>query len=92
MKTFLISYDLIGPETREDYVRLINHIKSFTYWAKPLKSVWLVKTDKGIAEVRNELKQYTDSNDKILVIDVTNANWATSNITTQVSDWMKNNI
>ena len=92
MKTFLISYDLIGPETREDYIRLINHIKSFTYWAKPLKSVWFIKTDKGIAEVRNELKQYTDSNDKILVIDVTNANWGTSNISAQVTDWMKNNI
>lgn len=92
MKTFLISYDLIGPETRDDYVRLINHIKSFTFWAKPLKSLWLVKTDKGIAEVRNELKQYADSNDKILVIDVTNANWATSNISSQITDWMKNNI
>ena len=92
MKTFLISYDLIGPETRDDYVRLINHIKSFTFWAKPLKSVWLGKTDKGIGEVRNELKQYADSNDKILVIDVTNANWATSNISSQITDWMKNNI
>jgi len=92
MKTFLISYDLIGPETRDDYVRLINHIKSFTFWAKPLKSLWLVKTDKGIAEVRNELKQYADSNDKIFVIDVTNANWATSNISSQITDWMKNNI
>lgn len=92
MKTFLISYDLIGPETRDDYVHLINHIKSFTFWAKPLKSLWLVKTDKGIAEIRNELKQYADSNDKILVIDVTNANWATSNISSQITDWMKNNI
>ncbi|TAL19297.1 hypothetical protein EPN90_03975 [Patescibacteria group bacterium] len=92
MKTFLISYDLMGPETREDYVQLITHIKSFTYWAKPLKSVWLIKTDKGIAEVRNELKQYTDSNDKILVIDVSGANWATSNISTQITEWLKNNI
>ena len=92
MKTFLISYDLIGLETRDDYVRLINYIKAFTYWAKPLKSVWLIKTDKGVAEVRNELKQYADSDDKILVIDVTNANWGSFNISTQVTEWMKNNL
>lgn len=92
MKTYIISYDLLGPETRGDYVRLIEHIKSYTYWAKPLKSVWFIKTSKSVSEVRTDMKIFLDTNDKLVILDVTNTNWATYNIVTNVGDWMKKNI
>ncbi len=92
MNTFLISYDLGSPETYNDYIKLIDHIKSYSRWAKPLKSVWLIKTSKMASEVRSEIKSVVDSNDKALVIDVTGANWASYNISKEVSDWMKNNL
>lgn len=91
--TFLISYDLGVPETAEDYKKIINYIKSFGNWAKPLQSVWLVKSStKGCADIRDDIKKLIDSNDKVLVIKITGDNWASYNLSKEVVDWMKNNI
>jgi hypothetical protein len=91
MKKYLISYDLGLPETRDDYRKLISYIKSLELWANPLKSVWLVQTNKTAKDLRDELKNATDSNDSILVIEV-NDHWATSRITKEVTDWMQEYI
>jgi hypothetical protein len=92
MKTYLISYDLRIPETASDYQRLIDFIKSYGSWATPLKSVWLVKTSKTVAQVRDEINVKTDANDGLLVIDVTGANWGTVGVSDKVTDWMKQNL
>jgi len=92
MNTFLISYDLGLPETISDYHILIEYIKFYGVWAKPLQSVWLIKTNKSIARVRDEIKLRIDSNDRVLVIDVTGTAWATYNISQKVTDWMKDNL
>ena len=91
MKTLLISYDLRVPETSEDYKKLIKYIKSFGTWAKPLYSVWLVKTDKACAMVRDEIKKETDSNDRTLVMEV-GTDRATTSVDKEVTDWMKKNL
>lgn len=91
MKTFLISYDLLNKSIF-DYAKLIEYIKTYGSWAKPLESFWLIKTDLDIASVRDELKTKTASNDKIIVMDVTNVNWATYNISKEVTDWMENDL
>jgi hypothetical protein len=91
MKTYLISYDLIMPESRPEYVRLINAIKSYNYWAKPLKSLWLIKTDSPALQVMNHLRTFTDANDKILVIEVTN-DWVVYNLLDAVVNWMKGGL
>jgi hypothetical protein len=92
MKTHLISYDLGVPETSEDYKKLIKYIKSYGTWAKPLYSVWFVKSDKTCSQIRDEIKEATDANDKILVIEVTEADWATSRVDKEVTDWMQKNL
>jgi hypothetical protein len=92
MKTYLISYDLGVPETSDDYKKLIDYIKSYGTWAKPLYSVWFIKTDKSVSLVRDEIKNETDSNDKTLVIDVSEANWATSGVKKEVTGWMKEHL
>ncbi|HBH46872.1 MAG: hypothetical protein A2445_05655 [Candidatus Jacksonbacteria bacterium RIFOXYC2_FULL_44_29] len=92
MSTLLISYDLGLPETYEDYKLLIQYIKSYSSWAKPLQSVWLIKTTKTSAQVRDEIKAKIDSNDKILVVDVTKTGWATFNVSKEVTGWMKENL
>lgn len=74
-----------------DYSRLITYIKSFSNWAKPLESLWLVKTNLTSAQLRDELRKVVDANDKILVIEITN-NWASFNISKEVTDWMKNGL
>lgn len=92
MFTYLISYDLGVPETSELYKILIKKIKSFGAWAKPLKSVFLIKTDKTTGNIRDELTALVDSNDRILVVDVTKAGWATFDVPKEVNEWMKNNL
>ena len=92
MKTFLISYDLGVPETHSDYVSLSNYLKSlYTLWARPVKSVWIIKSDKDAAQIRDEIKLALDSNDKLIVVEIS-GNWATYNISKEITDWMKNNI
>lgn len=92
MKTYLISYDLGIPETSSEYEKIINYIKSLGDWAKPLKSQWFVVSGEDIKDIRNNLKSLTDSNDKILIMDVVGDNWATERISDKVTDWMHNNI
>lgn len=92
MKTHLISYDLRVPETSEDYKKLIDHIKTYSYWATPLKSVWFIRTSKSASQVRDDLNKETDANDGLLVIEVTGDDWATTGISNKVTDWMKENI
>ncbi len=89
MKTFLISYDLIG---QRDYPELIEAIKQYPFWAKPLESLWLIKTNETAAQVRDYLKSHIDDDDKLFVIDVTGTGWATYNISQRITDWMKSNL
>lgn len=92
MNCLLISYDLGVPETSKDYQNVIKYLKSLGTWAKPLYSVFLVLTNKTVSEVRNQIKDLTDENDKILVLDVKNDSWATARISTDVTSWMNKNI
>lgn len=90
MKTFLISYDLTN-KTIFDYSKLITYIKSFNTWAKPLESVWLIKTDATVMDIVNQIRTVTSANDKILVIEVTN-NWASFNLSKEVTNWMQQGL
>ncbi len=93
MRTYLVSYDLGVPEGSEDYKRVIDYIKSFTFWAKPLQSVWfVVSSTKTAGGIRDDLKGLTDPNDKILVIDVSADLWAVARLEPKVTEWMKSNI
>jgi len=92
MKTFLISYDLGVPETHNDYEILSNHLKSlYTSWSRPVKSVWIIKSEKTAGMIRDEIKLALDSNDKLIVVEMS-GNWGTYNVSKEVTDWMKNNI
>ncbi len=91
MKSYLITYDLIKPENSPDYVRLIQRIKSLGLWAHPQLSVWLVKTNFKSDQIMNILTPVVDSNDKIIIIGVDNE-WTTYNISTEVTNWMKQGL
>ncbi len=90
MNTFLISYDLIRPH--KDYANLIAHLKSYTLWAHPLESVWLVKSTSTAAQVRNAAQAHIDSNDKLFVVDVTSRAAAWVNLPLDVSNWLQSSL
>lgn len=90
MAIYLISYDLIGPN--RDYEAVKKHvIETYGTRAKPLESVWLVKTDESAGEVRDALKAHVDANDQLLVVQVAGG-WGTRNIDKIVTDWMQAQI
>lgn len=92
MKTFLISYDLGVPETHSDYVALSSHLKSlYASWARPVKSVWIIKSEKDAEQIRDEIKTALDTNDKLIVVEMS-GNWGTYNVSKEVTDWMKDNV
>lgn len=91
MNTFIVSYDLLNKSIF-DYSRLIEYIKSYGTWAKPLESFWIIKTYKSILEVRDEISRQVAVNDKIMVFDVTNKGWASFNLSKEITDWLNQNI
>jgi hypothetical protein len=85
MKTIQINYDLRAPG--RNYQPVYDYIKSYGTYAKPLESLWLVRTNKTVGQVRDDLTQLVDRNDKVLVFDVTGDAWA-SNYDDPHIQWM----
>lgn len=87
MNSILISYDLRKPG--KDYQQVYDCIKRMGHWAKPLESLWIVKTSKNTTQVCDELRQHVDANDKLLVINVTGDAMSWFNMPTDVATWLK---
>ena len=89
MKTYLIGYDL--NEEDQDYDTLIEKIKEIGNWWHCLDSTWIVKCDNTAVEIRNFLKQFIDTNDKLLVVHLSGeAAW--TGFSDECSQWLKNNL
>jgi hypothetical protein len=91
MATYMIGYDL--NKTGQDYSSLIQAIEGYgTYW-HCLDSTWLIKADgPAIANV-NYLAQFIDSNDELLVLEITprpDAAWI--GFDEQCTDWLNDNL
>jgi len=87
----LIGYDLNRND--DDYSELIAAIKNLTgTWWHNLDSTWLVKTDLSASQVRDHLKPHLDSNDEMLVIDITGDSAAWTGFSPKASKWLKDNL
>lgn len=90
MNTLQINYDLVAPG--RNYQPVYDYIKGLSgYYAKPLESMWLVRSTKTPGTVRDELMRIVDTNDKILVVDITRDSWASS-FSDDHTKWMKSNM
>lgn len=90
MRTHLISYDLVAPG--RNYETLYDFLKSFGTRAKPLESLYLVRTSLSAKEVRDKIKSYIDTNDKVLVIDVTGDASAWKGLPDSTGAWIKKHM
>ncbi|MEK7625927.1 MAG: SinR family protein [Patescibacteria group bacterium] len=90
MSIKIISYDLGAPETSGDYKDLIKFIKGLGDTCKPLESLWLVNTNKKCEYIRNEAKQYMDSNDRIFVARWGVDDWAGLRLRNEAGKWLNN--
>ena len=87
MNTIMVDYDLVSPG--QQYTRIIDYIKGHGAWAHALKSKWLIRTNKTAMQVRDDVLRLIDTNDKVLVTDVTNASMAWHGLPSDVSEWIK---
>ena len=83
--TYLIDYDLNSPG--KDYTGLIEHLKSTYSWAKICRSSWAVKSNLSAVQIRDDLRRYLDSNDRLFVVEFDD--WAAYNLSEQVAQWLK---
>ena len=69
MKTIQVNCELKQPA--HHYTALYDYMESYERASHPLDSMWLVKTDKSVPQVRDEVRRLVDDGDEILVFDVT---------------------
>lgn len=89
MTTYLVTYDLSAPG--RNYDGLIEHLKSYDAYARPVESVWLVLTDRNAVQVRDAALAYMDSGDKLFVTKAT-TDGAWRGLLPNVSDWLQQNL
>lgn len=90
MNTLLVSYDLNKP--KQDYETLLKHLRSYgTYWHH-LDSFWLVKSTETATQLRDTLKALIDTNDELLVMNVTGDGWASTGFTEKGTKWLKDHV
>ena len=90
MACYLISYDLRSEISAEDYKKLYAAIKAYGTWAHILESTWAVVSNGTASDVFDDLVQYVDSNDGLIVLKTAGVSkW----IRVQCEDsWLKDHI
>ncbi len=81
-----ISYDLKNPG--RDYDKVIGAIQKLGGWAKIQFSHWYVDSTFTAAQARDYLKDFVDTNDSIYVVDSTNNDWASWNLSPEVTAFL----
>ena len=82
----IISYDLCAPG--RNYENLIKRIRQYGSWAKLGQSAFLINTNYSPIQVRDNLMQVLDRNDK-LYVGVAPAPAAWSGMPNDVTQWIQ---
>ena len=82
---FLITYDLINPG--KNYEPLLRKIKSYESWARLGGFSYLIYTDSTAVQVRDNLKEALEVNDKLFV-GIAPAPSAWIGLSEEVSNWI----
>ncbi|HCB1233522.1 TPA: hypothetical protein UO054_005294 [Klebsiella pneumoniae] len=70
MASYLICYELV---TNKDDSRLIAKLKSFGIWGRVIGNTWVIQSDKNFVELRDEISECIENNDRLLVVKTDNA-------------------
>lgn len=68
MSVYIVGYDLNKPA--QNYKDLIDALKAYGTWWHHLDSTWIIETNQTASAVRDNLAQYLDSNDELLVATI----------------------
>jgi len=88
VKIYTINYDL---RKQRNYEHLYDAIKSYSNWAHPLESMWVILSNKTATQIRDHLVQHIDGDDQLIVAGATGeAAWL--NLGDDVSRWLKQHM
>lgn len=90
MSFYLVSYDLIK---NKNYDELQKKIETADEWCKPLKSLYIIKSDLSANQIINILQNTIDADDRLIVsrLSISKAS-AWLHMTPEVSIWLKANL
>lgn len=84
MRSYLITFK------SENKKQIIKHITSFLGYTKIKEDVWIIQTNLGHKELRdNFISLLKEGDDLLFVIDVTGRAWAATNIPHEAPNWLK---
>lgn len=85
--TYLVSYDLNKPGKNYDDLYEAIQNASNGVWCKPLRSVYIINSSLSAKAIYDRLTPCLDSNDLVLVIEVTrNSYWY---LNKEISDYLQ---
>lgn len=89
MSLYLINYDLNG---NKDYEKLFNAIIKMTdQYARPLKSMWIIRHGGNAYDIAVELCKHIDSDDGLIVSKLTPDSAWTQSFGEATTKWIKEN-
>ena len=91
LATILIAYD-VHPASGPRYQDLAEAIQSLGAWWHHLETVWLVRSSKTPAEIRDQLQLHMGAEDQLLVIDVGGANAEWAGVNAAGSAWLTTSV
>lgn len=89
MNSFLVVFTLNDDN---DYEIAADFLRSHRMWARVLRNAWIVKSVDSASDIRSELSNRINGAGQIAVFKITDAAWASYDITPEVSDWMQRNV
>jgi hypothetical protein len=88
MTAFVVCYDLRAPG--RNYQTLYDRLRQYPQWGKVTESTWVVVTTWTAVQIRDDLRQYVDDNDRIFVVkSAGEAAWVNSVCETE---WLKGHL
>jgi hypothetical protein len=92
MKTYIVSYDPIGPGKKHD--ALVARLQSYPKSVHALTSTWFVKSDDTAFKIAAALEEILDDDDGVIVNRVDRdreAAWAAS-LSTEIDSWLQQHL
>ncbi|KQT42229.1 MULTISPECIES: hypothetical protein [unclassified Methylophilus] len=88
MTIFIVSYDLIK---HKDYQKLTDAIETYSS-CKVLESLWLIKSNLSVKEIRNHLNNHIDEDDRLIVFQALPVAAWTGNLSQSVDECLRANL
>lgn len=79
------------PKTNAIKKNITSVIKSQSSWARLAPNLFVITTSMDAEKFRNRIGSSVDQAPRLIVYEVTNRYWATTNMPKDVTDWLQNN-